>query len=83
MSGASALQAHQGAANRAEQRGCFRAPSGAAPVVEPVGQPLQHHAPIAHVQGADQVVQYDGHGLGQPVGRQFGRGARRRLRGEG
>ncbi len=80
---ASALQPHQRAADRAEQSGGFTSASNTPPIIQPVRQSLKDGAPIPEGHGSDQIDHQHGQGLGQPLGRQFGRGARRHCHGEG
>lgn len=79
----SPLQPHQRAAHRAKQRGCLAPASDTPPIVEPIRQSLQNGAPIPERHRSDQIDHQHGQGLGQPLGRQFGRGARRHRHGEG
>lgn len=81
--GGSILHPHQRAADRAEQ-GRGLGPIGDTPaVVQPIGEPLQRPAPLGERQRSDEIQHQDGERLRQPIGRQFGRRARHRLRGEG
>lgn len=75
----SASHPYQGFAHTTEQQSSNVTAGGSPSVIEPIGQPLQHSASVVDVESADQIEHHDGHGLCQPVGRQFGRRARRGL----